>query len=226
MSDKRSSTKPFDIVLNDEYIIVINKITKIVVQPTPRGEKSTLTSLLKEKIKEKVFPCHRLDKETTGLIIYAKSALIQKNIMEQFRNHIVKKRYIAFIKGKFPKKSGFFDSYILDKDGLRFGEKPKRARIRYKVLNQKFEFSVVNLAPLTGRTNQLRIQLARTGHPILGERKYAFGRDFRIGFRRLALHAYFISFMHLFSNQKVNLEIDLAKDMENFFAIHFRKQFL
>jgi len=221
VSNKKSSVKPFDIIFNDEYLVVIAKIAKIVVQPTPSGEKITLTSLLEEKIEEKVFPCHRLDRETSGLIIYAKSTQVQKSIMDQFRTHTIKKRYIAFARGRFTKKTGFFDDFIIDKDGAKFGEKPKRAKTRYKVLKQKSEFSVVSLEPLTGRTNQLRIQLAKAGHPILGERKYAFGRDFKIRFKRLALHASQISFIHPFSNQKVNLEIGLAKDMEAFLAIHF-----
>lgn len=77
-------------------------------------------------------------------------------------------------------------------------------------------FSLLKLEPQTGRTNQLRIQLAKIGHPILGERKYAFGRDFKVNFKRLALHAYFLSFFHPISKKRINLHIDLASGMQDF----------
>ena len=70
--------KAFEIIFNDEYLVVLNKIAKILVVPTPKKEKITLTSLLKKELKEDIFPCHRLDRETTGIIVYAKNVDIQQ----------------------------------------------------------------------------------------------------------------------------------------------------
>ncbi|MCK4918126.1 MAG: RluA family pseudouridine synthase [Candidatus Omnitrophica bacterium] len=208
--------KPFEVVFNDEYLIVVNKIAKILVQPTTNEKKNTLTTLLAKHLGAKVFPCHRLDKETTGLLVYAKNSQIQTDIMEQFQRGSVFKRYIAFIKGRLKDKKGLLEDYILDKDGVKFGEKEKEAKTAYKVLKLFEYFSVLELKPYTGRTNQLRIQLAKIGHPILGEDKYAFRRDFEIRFKRIALHAFYLSFIHPVSKDVVELKIPWATDMENF----------
>ncbi|UCG34945.1 MAG: RNA pseudouridine synthase [Candidatus Omnitrophota bacterium] len=206
----------FKIVFEDDFVIVLNKIVKILVQPSPKKEPNTLTALLEKKIKSKVYPCHRLDRETTGLIIYAKNKEIQRQVMEEFKKGVVKKKYIAFARGRFIKKKGIRKDYIIDQEGRRFGEKPKKAEMIFKVLEEIKGFSVVELEPLTGRTNQLRIQLAKEGNPILGERKYAFGKDFKINFKRLALHACFLSFIHPVSKERLNLKIGLANDMKDF----------
>jgi len=206
----------FKIIFEDEYLIVLNKIAKVVVLATPKKEKYTLTSLLEKHLREKVFPCHRLDRETTGIIIYAKDSDMQNHIMGQFRRGTIKKRYFAFVKGRMRKRKGIIDNYIIDQEGKKFKEPPKRAITFYRVVKAGFDFSMVELSPRTGRTNQLRIQLAKLGYPILGESKYAFRRDFKLKFKRLALHAYFISFIHPASAQQVSLKIDLPEDMEMF----------
>ncbi len=213
--------KPFEIVFNDEYLVVINKIAKILVQPTTNEKKNTLTTLLAKHLGSKVFPCHRLDKETTGLIVYAKKSQVQTDIMRQFQKGEVFKKYIAFIRGHLKGKKGLLDEYIIDKDGVKFGEKEKKAKTVYKVLKLFEYFSVLELKPLTGRTNQLRIQLAKIGHPILGEDKYAFRRDFEIKFKRTALHVFYLSFIHPASRDRVELKIPWATDMKNFLEVNF-----
>lgn len=231
-------SKAFEIVFNDEYLIVVNKIAKILVQPSPKKEKYTLTSLLGKETGRKVYPCHRLDRETAGLIIYAKSEAAQREIMREFKQGEIKKKYIALVKGKLSKKKGVLEGRIIDREGKIFGERPKQAKTIYRVLKEFNNFtplekrrlpkgklpltgfSMVELEPQTGRTNQLRIQLAKIGNPILGERKYAFRRDFAINVRRLALCAYSLSFIHPESKEKVNLEISLPQDMETFLKIH------
>jgi len=207
--------RAFSVEFNDDYLIVVNKIAKILVQPSPKREKNTLTLILQKEIKEKVFPCHRLDRETTGLIIYAKSSQIQREITEEFQQSEIEKKYIAFVKGRLKgKRRGLLENYIIDREGRSFGEKPKKAKTIYRVLEQFDGWSIIELKPLTGRTNQLRIQLAEIGHPILGDNKYAIRRDFLVKFRRLALHAFYLSFIHPISHERVRLNIDLPPDMK------------
>ncbi|MEI8349936.1 MAG: RluA family pseudouridine synthase [Candidatus Omnitrophota bacterium] len=208
--------EPFEIIFEDASIAVLNKIARILVQPSPKKEKYTLTALLEEKLKMPVYPCHRLDRETSGLIIYAKSPALQERVMNEFRQGIVKKRYLAFARGRFRQKKGILEGYILDREGKRYGEQPKKAKTSYCVLEEFGDFSVVELEPFTGRTNQIRIQLAKIGNPILGERKYAFGKDFKVRFRRLALHAFFLSFIHPATNQRLQFKLNLPPDMNEF----------
>jgi 23S rRNA pseudouridine1911/1915/1917 synthase len=208
--------EPFTIVFQDSDLIVVNKIAKLLVEPSPKGERYTLTSLLTEHLKQPVYPCHRLDRETTGLILYAKTQKAQQKMMKAFKERGVHKKYIALVKGKMAESEGILTGYILDTEGKRFGEKPKKAITHYRVLLPAQDFSVVELEPVTGRTNQLRIQLAKIGNPILGERKYAFGRDFKVRFRRLALHACALSFKHPTTKKHLSITIEIAKDIQEF----------
>jgi RluA family pseudouridine synthase len=208
--------EPFRIIFEDNYIVVLEKIAKILILPSPQKEKHTLTSLLEEKLKMPVYPCHRLDRETTGLIIYAKARNMQERIMNQFRQGLVQKRYIAFVRGRLKSRRGVLSGYVLDREGRKFGEKPKKAKANFAVIAERRDYSVVELMPQTGRTNQLRIQLAEIGNPILGERKYAFGRDFKVNFRRLALHASFVGFTHPVDGRKLSFRLDLPEDMKAF----------
>lgn len=212
--------KPFEIVFGDDSLLVISKIAKLLIHPSSKKEKYTLTSLLQREIKEPVFACHRLDRETTGLVLYAKSKKNQRIIMEQFREGEVKKKYYAFVKGKIKKKQGVLQGYILDREAKLHGERPKKAKTVYRVIKVYNHFSALELKPITGRTNQLRIQLAQCGHPILGERKYAFRRDFNFTFRRLALHAFFLGFIHPVSGERIEIKIDMAADMKEFLILH------
>jgi RluA family pseudouridine synthase len=215
--------EPFEIIFEDEYLIVLNKIAKLLIQPSPHNERYTLTSLLAARLNSAVFPCHRLDRETTGLILYAKKEAMQRRIMEEFKKREVKKKYIAYVAGHLVNKKGVLEGYIIDREGARFGEKPKKAKTRYRVLHEFRDFSSLELEPLTGRTNQLRIQLAKIGHPILGERKYALRRDFKVKFRRLALHAFFLSFVHPVRKERISLTAELPHDMKDFLAAHNQK---
>jgi RluA family pseudouridine synthase len=206
----------FGIIFDDEHFLVINKIARIVVQPSPKKEKQTLTSLVEKHLKEKLYICHRLDKDTQGLIIYARSKKVHKNITDQFRNRKVVKKYFALTKGNFTKGKGMFKGLILDAAGRRFNEKPKSSETSYKVIKRGKGFDLIELSPKTGRTNQIRIHLAKAGHPILGEKKYAFRRDFVIKFNKLALCAYFIQLRHPISKEKVMVKISVPKYMKDF----------
>ena len=221
--------EPFKIVFDDDYLIVVNKIAKVLIQASKGEAKYTLTSLLERQRGYKVFPCHRLDREATGLVIYAKSLSVQEKITDQFRRREVNKKYIAFVKGNLKKRKGVWEGKIIDREGKIFGEKSKHAKTFYRVLKDFSGWSILELSPITGRTNQLRIQLAKINHPILGEDKYAFRRDFssiggsafggEVKFKRLGLHAFYLNFTHPISRQKVTLEIDLATDMSEFLNI-------
>ena len=230
--------RAFDIAFEDDYVIILNKKVKLLVQPAS-NERYPLTSVLNEYLKEKgevAHPCHRLDRETTGLVLFAKNKKVLKVLMREFQVTRVKKKYIALIKGTLKKKKGKLVSFIIDKSGARFGEKPKRAETLYRVRKEYQGFSMIELIPLTGRTHQLRIQLAQMGNPILGETKYALRRDFssldkelktspqgsafvkKVNFKRLALHACFLSVIHPVSKERIEVGIDLPQDMEQFIA--------
>ncbi len=194
------------IVYEDDFIIVANKPPGLLTVPTPRKEKHTLSSLLK------AYPAHRLDRDTSGLIILAKNKGARDFLMGEFKRRKVKKRYVAFAQGKLAKPKGVITGYLRDNPF----EKPKLARTEYKVLEYKEGFSVVEVTPVTGRTNQIRIQFKQIGHPLVGERRFAFAKDFKVKFRRTALHSSGIEFIHPQSRKLLSFNLPLAEDMQKF----------
>ena len=188
------------VIYEDEWLIVADKPSGLLTVPTLKNEKRTLTSILN------FYPCHRLDRETSGLIIYAKNKSIQEKIMDEFRQRQVRKTYIAFVRGLPYKNEGEIKNKI---EGLP-------AVTYYKVIEKKEEFAIVEVNPRTGRTNQIRIHFKQIGHPVLGETKYAFRRDFTVKAKRLMLHAARLEFRHPVTGKLLRLKSDLPKDFKDF----------
>lgn len=195
--------------------MVLNKPPGLLVIPAPRKDSRTLTGILNEDLQKKgipyrLHPCHRLDRETSGLIIYAKGKSIQQKMMEEFKLKKVKKTYIAFVSGVPFKLQAEIKNPI---EGVV-------ALTKYKVIEKRKDFAIVEVNPLTGRTNQIRIHFKEIGHPILGETKYAFRRDFRIRHKRLCLHAKGLEFTHPVRKDILSLYAPLPSHMKDFLNTH------
>jgi len=190
------------IIYEDQWLLVADKPSGLLTVPTPKNEKRTLTSILN------LYPCHRLDRETSGLIIYAKDKNTQQRMMDEFRGRKVRKTYLAFVRGVPQKGQGEIKNRI---EGLS-------AETRYKIIEKRKDFAILEVNPLTGRTNQIRIHLKQIGHPILGESKFAFRRDFAIKAKRLMLQAKELSFPHPVTGAQVQVRLELAADMAGFLA--------
>jgi 23S rRNA pseudouridine1911/1915/1917 synthase len=213
------SDKKFGIIFEDQWLIAVDKPSGMLVIPTPKKETNTLTDLLNKDLDDRnvganAYPCHRIDRETSGIILYAKGKAIQKLMMEEFKERSIKKSYIAFVNGIVNKISGTITKEIFNRNKNR----RESAVTKYKVLARKGGFSVLEVEPVTGRTNQIRIHFAGLGHPLLGESVYAFRRDFKLRFKRVALHARAIEFTHPVSHNRIKLESPLAKDMEGLWS--------
>ena len=211
------SKKRFSIVYEDDYILIINKPSGILVVPTPKGETNTLTDLLNQEldkrgVQAKAYPCHRIDRETSGLIIYAKSKPVEQAMMEQFKKHLVKKTYIAFAHGIVRKNSDTLKGNVYNQKR----RKTELMNTKYRVIERRKDFTIVEVEPFTGRTNQIRIHFKGLGHPLVGESVYAFRKDFRLRFKRTALHAKALGFTHPVTGIKMNFDLPLADDMVKF----------
>ena len=213
------------VVCEDHDIVVFDKPSGLLVVPGPRDFARTLEDIVNEQYPStengRLYPCHRLDRETSGVIIFARGKTNQEKMMDEFRKGCVEKEYIAFVRGKIKNPAGEIKSVIKDFHEKKYSRQREKnsgklAVTRYKVLAVKHLFTVVGVYPLTGRTNQIRIHLSQIGHPILGERLYAFGKDFPLTFKRVALHAARVSFRHPVTGKKITAAAELAKDMENF----------
>lgn len=212
---------PIEILYEDAEYIVFNKPAGLLVVPSPHHEPDTLVHRVNEQFKNpslKLYPCHRLDRDTSGLILFAKGKSNQERMMEVFKRRQIKKKYIAFVQGKIARRIGELKGMIYNPhDRPRFKQpEGKLAITRYKVVEIRKHFSIVEAEPLTGRTNQIRIQFKEIGHPLVGERKYAFARDYAVKFRRTALHAQSLEWIQPVTHKKVQITCDLAKDMVDF----------
>jgi len=203
------------IVYEDEWLLVVDKPAGLLSIPTPRNESRTLTSILNDDLKEKgavyrLHPCHRLDRETSGLMIYAKGKSLQQNMMEEFKQRRVKKAYLVFVQGSVAKDSGEIKAPIEGKSALT----------GYKVIERKKDFTVVNAEPLTGRTNQIRIHFKHIGHPVVGDDRFAFRRDFALKSKHLCLHAQKLEFIHPQTHGTIKLSAELPVYLKEFLDTH------
>ena len=209
---------PLEIIFEDSEFLVVNKPAGMLVHPTVRVRNGTLLNALAfhlnpESDKENFVRAglvHRLDKQTSGLILIAKSARSLRVLSDHFKRKLIEKRYLALVQGIIEEDSGTIDAPV-----GRYAEERSwniKADGKYAVTNfwvkERFaDKTLLELEPVTGRTNQLRIHLAHIGHPILGDEKYG-GREFS----RLCLHAYRLCFWHPNGGRRLEFETKI----ENF----------
>lgn len=202
-------------VYEDNWLYVLNKPAGILTTPVFKGQDISLTSILSSTLERngilyRLHPCHRLDKETSGLIIYAKGKSAQRRMMQQFKEKKIRKTYIAFVRGEFKNNNGNIKIPINKEDAFT----------KYRVLKKGRYFSVVEIMPITGRKNQIRIHFSKIGHPVVGERKFAFGKDFKIRASRLCLHAISLEFTHPYTHKMIKVCSTLPLSMKNFLLKH------
>jgi len=220
---------PLNIVYEDASLIVIDKPPGMVVHPAPGHSGGTLVNALLHHCKdlagiggvERPGIVHRLDKDTSGLIVAAKTDTCMQSLTRQFKERDIKKVYLALAKGIFESKTGVIDvpigrHKIHRKKMSTHTSAGREAQTRYEVLRQLDGFAYVQLFPRTGRTHQLRVHLASIGHPILGDRLY--GGTLGPGLpqiARQALHAHRLELTHPVTGNLLQLESPLPSDMED-----------
>lgn len=218
--------RPVQVLYQDEEYYVFNKPPGLPVIPTPNEEK-TLTDVVNAQCPSKnneglLYPCHRLDRDTTGVIIFARGKKNQKCLMDEFHQRLIKKCYLALVHGKMRERAGVIKRPVQSFEEQKFSRfvKPKWAVTEYHVLEQRNGYSLTEIFIETGRTNQIRIHFSQMGHPLLGERKYAFARDFLLKFRRTALHAASITWRHPITKKMIETQAPLPDDMQLFINTH------
>jgi 23S rRNA pseudouridine1911/1915/1917 synthase len=201
---------PVEIIFEDETLLVINKPPGMLVHPTHCEKNGTLLNALTFHLNknggEFVRPgmVHRLDKDTSGLLVIAKTPRAHAVLSDHFQRKLVEKRYLALVEGNVSEESGTINAPIGRFAELKLWnikEDGKHAETRFKVLMRNADSTLLELEPVTGRTNQLRIHCAHIGHPIVGDSRYN-GREFS----RLCLHAWKINFWHPNGHRRLEFE--------------------
>jgi len=196
---------PLNVVYEDQDLAVINKQPGLVVHPAPGNYEHTLVNALMHRFSglSSVNPArpgivHRLDKDTSGLLLIAKNNPAHLELAKQFAAHSIKRKYVALVKGKMEFDENIIEApigrhpYKRKSMSVGFGKETKYAKTYYRTVKRSENWSLVELEPFTGRTHQLRVHLAFIGHPVLGDTKYGKNNEFI----RLALHAKSIGFTH------------------------------
>jgi 23S rRNA pseudouridine1911/1915/1917 synthase len=229
------------LLYEDDYLLVVYKRPGLLTVPTrPESSETTALSILRAYVRRQhprnsVFVVHRLDRETSGVLVFARSEELQHYMREYWRQLVTERTYIALAEGLFEQKEGTITTWLTeDNRTTRVYSSPtdnggQKAITHYKVLRQSpvthnpspvthnpFPVTLLELHLETGRTNQIRVHLASMGHPVVGDRKYGHGLDYS-PVDRLCLHAKVLAFIHPATEKKVRFEAPVPKEFNRLF---------
>lgn len=214
---------PVDIIYEDDDIIVVNKPKGMVVHPANGNPDGTLVNAIMAICKDSLSGIggeirpgivHRLDKDTSGLLIIAKNDEAHVNVSEQIKNHEVKKTYIALVRGIIKENEATIDMPIgrstSDRKKMAVNKKGKNAITHIKVLKRYDKYTLVEVNIETGRTHQIRVHLSYIGYPIIGDATYSNGKN-EFNVQGQCLHAKKLEFVHPITGKKMELEAPLPQ---------------
>lgn len=214
--------KNIDIIYEDKDIIIINKPSGLLTVATEKEKNKTAYHLVMEYLKKKnknnrIFIIHRLDKDTSGIIMFAKNERA-KHLYQDNWNDIVKKRcYYAVIDGKMENKEGTIKSYLKENGNMVYSVKDRSGKLaitEYKVLKERKNISLLDINLKTGRKNQIRVHMKENKTPILGDLKY--GEKSKL-INRLALHAYKLELINPVTKKLLIFEASMPNEIKTLF---------
>ncbi len=213
-----------EIIYQDEVIVIVNKPTGLLVHRSPIAADASefAIQVLRDQIGQKVFPVHRLDRKTSGLLVFALNEEVNKLMQVAFMNRAIEKKYLAIVRG-FVAENGTIDYALTNEAG-----KVQDALTHYRLLqhfeieipNGKFtsaRYSLVEVEPETGRMHQIRKHFAHIFHPIIGDRPHGCNKQNKLflekwGMNSMLLHASELTFKHPLTNQEMTFKAPLPAD--------------
>lgn len=224
-------TEPFRVVHEDDAVIVVDKASGVLVQPTPQGDRGTLVDLLIRFLarrspgarKAYLGLVHRIDRETSGLLLFSRRGSANRILAEQFRAHTIAREYLALVRGHVREEVGTVTDRLARgaagarRVALRGGSRGKSAVTHFRVLERFGDATLLSLTLETGRTHQIRVHLSGRGHPVVGDRVYGSPGRFPPqplldSFSRHALHAARLGFTHPLTGEWLSFEAPLPRD--------------
>ncbi|MBK6979357.1 MAG: RluA family pseudouridine synthase [Cytophagaceae bacterium] len=206
------------IVFEDQYLIVIEKEAGVLSMATEKQKENTAYSVLSEYVKKadpanRIFIVHRLDKDTSGIMMYAKSEKIQKVLQENWNENILERTYLAVVEGNPKEPNGTIISYLVESKALivystKNPEKGQMAVTHYETFKASKSHSLLKVNLETGRKNQIRVHMQDLGHPVIGDAKYGATTN---PIKRLGLHAWVLSFTHPITKEAMRFETEIPK---------------
>ncbi|WP_437203092.1 RluA family pseudouridine synthase [Planctomicrobium sp. SH664] len=218
----------FKLIYDDEYLLVVDKAPSVLTVPTDQGgrERTLLEAvdqMLRRSRQGRAAPVHRLDRGTSGLLVFGKSEQIARELQDQFKVRKAEREYAAILSGNLQQAEGTITSRLgttkrLQRYSVRPGEPGELAITHYRVAQQLQRATYVRVQLETGRRNQIRVHFAEQGHPVLGDQRYRvdISQHPRWRAKRLALHAATLGFEHPRTGELLKLEAPLPREFERF----------
>jgi len=219
---KRYQPKWLSILYEDRDILVVDKVNGLLTVSNEKVRENTAYYLLNtyvrkgnQKSRNRVFIVHRLDRDTSGIIVFAKNENAKRYLQEKWQGF--EKKYYAVVHGTLPMKEGVLTSYLAENrahkmysvDDPQIG---KLAKTGYKVLRESKKYSLLEIDLLTGRKNQIRVHFAEKGCPVAGDKKY--GEKIK-GIKRLTLHAAYLTILHPYTKEKMTFKTKVPAYFES-----------
>lgn len=208
--------KKLKIIYEDKYLIVINKPSGMYTISRDNRYDNNLYDEVKDYVKKqnpknKIFIVHRLDKDTSGLILFAKSEKVKGLLQNNWDN--VERKYYAVVCGNVKEKEACLKDYLYETKSLDVFVTKNRGKLaitNYRVLSSDSKYTLLDIEIKTGRRNQIRVQLANRGNPILGDKKYGSAK-----YKKMMLEAYYLKFVHPITKKECLITLPLDKEYEN-----------
>lgn len=224
--DLRAQEIPLDVLYEDDDIILVNKAKGMVVHPANGNLDGTLVNALMAKCKDSLSGIggeirpgivHRLDKDTSGVIIVAKNDKAHINLSTQIKNKKMKKTYICLVRGNIPNEDATIDMPIArskkDRKKMAVDKDGKNAITHFRVLKRYNGYSLLEVNIETGRTHQIRVHLSHIGYPIVGDEVYSNGKN-PFGVKGQMLHAKSLEFTHPTTSKRMKIEAPIPEYFE------------
>jgi 23S rRNA pseudouridine1911/1915/1917 synthase len=219
---RKQDRRQLHVLFEDDAVIVLNKPAKLLAVPADNSDTPSALSLLGDELKSKrqrAFVVHRIDRYTSGILLFAKTWRDREALVQQFLRHTPVRQYLAVVRGHLRDKEGTLSHYfrregMFQKVTTGGDRQSARAELRYSVERPLRGASLVRVSLVTGLQNQIRVQFSAIGHPIIGDRKYHPQEASERRITRVALHAAHLQFIHPRSGDTVSVHCDPPPDFQ------------
>jgi len=225
---KAWTDRTFEVVFEDSWILVVNKKAGVLSLPTEKSTGNTLFDRLKLYVNHSrsgrdCFVVHRLDREISGLLVFAKSNVGAQLLQAQFADNAPVRKFTAIVNGNVEPESGTYESYLatasnLDQFNVYNAKEGQHAVTDYTVITTKLDTTVVELTLKTARRHQMRVHLADAGHPILADPRYGKKNSQHRNWKkkRMAIHGHFLEFLHPETGEKMTFKTPIPQAIKRF----------
>lgn len=211
----KKSSLPFDILYEDDDLIVINKPSGLVSEETRHNKYETAFYRVMEYCRKKRQSCylvHRLDQETSGVLMFVKNKKLYQELTHHWNQYVKTRGYIAIVEGACHKGGTIKNHLVEDKQlKMRIDSKGQLAITHYKPLKVSRQYTMMEVYLDTGRKNQIRVHMASLNHPIIGDKKYGAKTN---PLKRLGLHAHEFSFVHPFTHKEMTFKAEIPESFK------------